>query len=399
MASVAKREWTYKGEPRQAFVVRYRDGTAHRSKQFDRKKDADEFRKRIEREQSDGVHVAQAETKTVSVVCDEFLRDCEDKLRDGRIGRGRYENLKSAVKLYIKPAIGAVRFADLKWGDADKLRSHIRSRGVAPFTLRRHMIIAVMVEQFAARRGYCKRSVISDFRKDLGSVPRSRIQTFSAEEVAQLVRDVETERKHAKRRPAALLRCFVHLGTFCTLRWGEIAGLTLDCVDLDRRFLRIRHSLTPFDEHKTPKTAAGNRDVPLPRHVVPILRAWIDKYYVKNERRLLFRLDDGSQLKPDNFRNAYWYPLLYRNGLSKPTEKKKRHFHALRHFAASQMVANHLPLPEIASVMGHATFDITLQTYVHSIAGGQRRSAAFDGAAEETLSLVYARSAENALSN
>ena len=38
------------------------------------------------------------------------------------------------------------------------------------------------------------------------------------------------------------------------------------------------------------------------------------------------------------------------------------HFHALRHFAASWMIENGLPLPEVASLLGHSKFDTTLQT-------------------------------------
>ena len=52
------------------------------------------------------------------------------------------------------------------------------------------------------------------------------------------------------------------------------------------------------------------------------------------------------------------------------------HFHALRHFAASMMVDHGLPLTEVALLLGHSTFDMTLQVYAHPIAGGNRRSEA-----------------------
>lgn len=49
------------------------------------------------------------------------------------------------------------------------------------------------------------------------------------------------------------------------------------------------------------------------------------------------------------------------------------HFHTLRHFAASLMIEPGLPLTEVASLMGHSKFDMTLQVYAHPIVGGQRR--------------------------
>jgi integrase len=391
MASVAKREWTNpKGEKKFGFEVRYKEGGKHRSRTFKLFKQADAYRKKVERELVDGNHVADADTVTVAKACDQFLDHCEERMREGQIGRGRFESIRSAIKVYVRPSLGHIKLKELAFNDLEKLRQLAKSRGVSPFSMRRYVVVAVMVEDFAIRRGYASKPVIATYRKDLGSVSVKPIPTFTTEEVVRLIQYVDTDRKHSKRRSAALLRCFVHLGAFCTLRWGEIAGLTLDCLDLETRHLKIRHSITPFDEHKGPKTPAGNRDVPLPQHVVPILQAWIREYYVENPRRLLFRKSDGEQLTPCNFRNAHWYPALYRTGLSDPGQREKRHFHALRHFAASLMANSYLPLMEVATLMGHARFDTTLQTYVHSIVGGQRKNDAFDLVASQTLALAYA---------
>ena len=190
----------------------------------------------------------------------------------------------------------------------------------------------------------------------------------------ELLSALEIRRPKHSRRPHMLMRCLVHLGAFCGLRYGEIMGLTRASVDLDGRVLHIRHSLTRWDQLKGPKTASGIRDVPLPRHVAEVLREWLSTYYVENERQLIFRHPNGEMIEHSAV-HFLWKSLLRHAVLGDDFDRD--HFHALRHFAASIMV-DHLPLTDVASLLGHSKFDTTLQVYAHPIAGGHRRHAAFE---------------------
>ncbi len=77
-----------------------------------------------------------------------------------------------------------------------------------------------------------------------------------------------------------------------------------------------------------------------------------------------------------SFHHAHWDKLLARAGLLDDGERF--HFHALRHFAASWMIENGLSVMDVAALLGHAKFDMTLQTYAQSIIGGNHRHDAFD---------------------
>jgi integrase len=180
-----------------------------------------------------------------------------------------------------------------------------------------------------------------------------------------------------------LLRCTVHLAAFCGLRWGEIMGLTVSALDLDGRAVHVWHSLTEWDELKGPKTRAGIRDVPVPQHLTVMLSDWLDRHYIDNDRGLVFRTPSGKRISAANFHAEYWQPLLARAGLLRDTDNL--HFHALRHFAASWMIQNALSLPEVASLLGHKKFDLTLQVYAHPISGGRQRSEAMDRMAASLL--------------
>ena len=183
------------------------------------------------------------------------------------------------------------------------------------------------------------------------------------------------ERIHTA-RGHLFIKTFVNVAAFCGLRWGEIAGLTVPCIDLDRRVLRVRHSITRWDELKEPKTRAGIRDVPMPPHIVGLLREWLELFYEENPRQMLFLgTKFGRCYKAANFHTQEWYPALKLAGLA---EGDTFHFHALRHFAASWWIDNGMSLPDVAKLLGHAKVNITLQVYAHSLASASAHSDMMD---------------------
>ena len=146
--------------------------------------------------------------------------------------------------------------------------------------------------------------------------------------------------------------------------------------NLEARIVRLRHSLTAWDELKGPKTQAGIRDVPLPLHVVALFREWLATFYRENERGLLFTGRHSSRgASSSNFHEKQWHPLLKRAGLH---DADPFHFHALRHFAASWWIGNGMPLTDVAKLMGHSKVDMTMQVYAHSLSNNSIRSDMVD---------------------
>src|SRR3712207_3216642 len=115
---------------------------------------------------------------------------------------------------------------------------------------------------------------------------------------------------------------------------GSRAGLVAQAGrPLPGQIIHVRHSLTAWDELKGPKTKHGIRDVVMPRYVAELLREWISKFYLPNERQLIFRLAKGGPVGSSTFHMSLWKPLLRRAGLF-AGDGNEYHFHALRHFNA-----------------------------------------------------------------
>lgn len=390
MASVHKRTWTDKdGKAHVTYFVRWKesDGKQPSKGGFELKKDADAFRRKVEREVEAGVHVASSKKRTVREVCAEFNEHNEDRKNDGRIGKSRHNILAITVKMSINPHLGKKDFASLTVQDIEAFyRWMVRERDLSPQTARERVYILKQIEDFARKRGYVKAPVVADALRELRGVVKKPIRTFTAQEVLHLLETAKKRKHRGQDRSHALFNCYVNIAAFCGLRHGEIAALTLGNVDLGARLLKVRHNLTAWDELKGPKTRAGIRDVPLPAHVAELLREWINQWYRPDPRDLLFRTKNGTAISRAQFHNNFWRRLLADAGLHGGDDTF--HFHALRHFASSWMIQVGMSPPEVAHILGHSHFDTTLQIYAHPVLGGDRRHEMADRMAESLLAIA-----------
>ena len=347
------------------------------------KKDADALRRKIEGEIDGGTHVAPSTSPTIADLGDTFMAQTEARLSDGRIGRSRHKIIRYTVETCLKPFLGSIKLCDLKRTDVENWYNWLRSeKKLAPQTAKVRVVILQTIEDFAIRRQWTKVHPVRDYMRDLNGIRQPRVRTFSAEQAGALLRTASVRAPLMKVRAHAYTECMVNLAACCGFRYGEIMGLTLDDVQFDARRLAVRHNLTSWDELKGPKTASGVRNVPLPQHVAVMLGAWITQHYVANERRLLFRTCSGKQIMAPSFHKNAWIPLLARAGLG---DGRRFHFHALRHFASSWMIANGLPVTDVARLMGHSHFDTTLQIYAHPVIAEHKHHEAFDRMASGLL--------------
>lgn len=384
MASVSKRTWIHKGTAREAWVVRYKDeGGTHRSRQFERKKDADAYRRTVETEIDAGVHTARGASKTLGATMDEFLADIERRVREGQVGQGYLEQSRMMLA-YPRETLGNVLLTELKWQQVEKFGRDLRQRRtrqtdriLSNSTIRTALNALRMAVSFGVRRGYASRNVVSDALKELGSLPVPKIETFKLDEMRRLLAAAEDRPKKTTFRMQAFQRLLVLLGGTCGLRRGEMFGLRWQDIDFDARMIHVRKSLTKRDELKGPKTTAGVRDVPAPSMLIAALEAW-RPYSTPNERDLVFRAKHGGAYRDSDFYRIYWHPLLIRAGLGRVGNGSWRHFHALRHFAGSAWLDAGVPLPEVSRLMGHANMAVTARIYSHAILDVAHRAPAIE---------------------
>lgn len=386
MASVQKRKWKGpNGEEKEAWSVRYFDILGkHRSKTFTRKKEAEAYARKVQVELDQKIHIAAGETVTVGELLDRYESWCDQRHAEGRrMSDSHRHTIAMMFRVHVRPYLAHHRLTDLTFNHIDAWAIELSHKpSLSPGTVKRILHLFKKAVDFGVRRNWVARNLVSEVMKDYRGGKREPIRTFTKDEVRAILADVKARRRNFTERATALIRCYVYLATFCGLRIGEIQGLTVEHIGFANQMIEVRHSLTDRDKLKEPKTKAGIRDVPMPALVASALHEWLTLYYVPNKRGLVFRMVDGGFISTQNFHRNYWQSLLERNGLGPDREGRRFHFHALRHFCASMMIEQGLPLTDIAELLGHSSFDMTLQVYAHSIMASQKRVEVLQGLAD-----------------
>jgi integrase len=167
------------------------------------------------------------------------------------------------------------------------------------------------------------------------------------------------------------LRASVLLAAWCGLRWGETSELRRGDVNRDCSVLRVRRAVT-YRAGKfhtgAPKTAAGVRDVAIPPHIRPTLKAHLRNHVQRGADALLFADTDGTHLRPDRYR-PHWDKA--RTAIGKP----RMRVHDLRHVGAVLAAQSGATTAELMHRLGHATPQMSLQ-YQHVAEGRDAEIAA-----------------------
>jgi integrase len=168
------------------------------------------------------------------------------------------------------------------------------------------------------------------------------------------------------------------LGLYAGLRLGEALALR-DCyVDLDAGVIKVAEALDHKNEPKSPKTAAGVREVTMPSALVAIMRAHRLELMQYRLRAGAGRLEPEHLLFPD--RNGQ--PLCTRTvscdfgRLMTKIGRPEITFHGLRHSHASQLIAGGVAITTISKRLGHANSAITLSIYAHMFDSDDSAAAA-----------------------
>ncbi|MBO0822246.1 MAG: site-specific integrase [Actinobacteria bacterium] len=147
-------------------------------------------------------------------------------------------------------------------------------------------------------------------------------------------------------------RALVLLGTFGSLRWGELVGLRRENIDLDACVVRVRETTAELDSGglvpDTPKSRAGRRTVSFPPELVPELGCHLDRFAGPGERSLVFTGTKGAPLRRSNFRPIW-------NAATEDAGVPGLHFHDLRHVGGTLAAATGASHKELMARLGHSS--------------------------------------------
>ena len=162
------------------------------------------------------------------------------------------------------------------------------------------------------------------------------------------------------------------------LRRSEVVGLCWDAVDLIGGTLSVKRTLISVDDkatESTPKTKSSRRTIPSTRcssscftSAVPRRKpiaaeageAWVGSGYIFTDAL-----------------GRCWHLDYYGDRFDKLAAEARLpliRLHDTRHTAATLMLADGVPVPVVAEILGHESPSITLQLYSHAIPGMGRKA-------------------------
>jgi integrase len=168
----------------------------------------------------------------------------------------------------------------------------------------------------------------------------------------------------------------VALGT--GLRKGELLALRWCDVELERATLHVRRTITETEDgvdYGEPKTKAGRRTLKLsPDGVEALLAHRVARPLAIDAEALVFQSAAGTPIFQRNLSRRF-YALTARAGLGHIP------FHGLRHTHATLLLAEGVNVKAVSARLGHASIQITLDTYAHWLPQMDDQAAAAIGRA------------------
>jgi integrase len=318
-----------------------------RFKQFEKKKDAEAYRIKVEGEVKTGIHVPDSESVTVAEAAKLWVEHVRNEGREA----GTLKQYAEHVRLHIVPLLGTIKLSKLTAPMVEAFRDELlrtRSRQMS----RKIIVSLKSILKEAKRRGLVGHNAASETKVATQSRQKTKVKIPSKQELgsflsksAELWGQTRIEVWHP----------FVITAIFTGFRLSELRGLTWCAVDLDNARISVKQRADYRGVLGVPKSETGEREIPL----APMaLKRW-KLACPQTSQNLVFPYK-GEIASSSVIHKQCWSPLLRALGL-----KERYTFHSLRHVAASLLIERGWTAKRVQQFMGHASIQITFDTYGH----------------------------------
>ncbi len=298
---------------------------------------------------------AEARTTTLAAFVERWQASSHD------ITPWTMQHYSATLRKHVLPRLGQHVLVDIRPDVLARLYAELRAGGVSVAMVRYTHATLRRVFGTVVQWGLLPVNPCSRVKPPASQ--REEVEAFSPAETRQILEAAKEER----------LGALWTLAITSGMRMGELLGLRWPSVDLDRAQItisvqRVRDPIGPAYERQ-PKTAQSRRTIPLTSLAVDALRAWHrlqrleglakDDHVFTNERLGLPYAGLTMTLY------GHYRRLLARAGV--PYRKP----HAMRHTAATLLLAEGVPIITVSRMLGHASPTITLNTYGHLVPQAQ----------------------------
>jgi len=270
---------------------------------------------------------------------------------------------KWAITHYVKPYIGERKLCELEALDIDALLNTLRKAERSTRTIKAVFVTLRAAFNFAVHRRMISISPMHGIKS-----PKHRTK-----KITPLTR--EQARRFLKAAKGDRLYALYVLALACGLRQGELFGLKWCDVDFRSGTLKVRRQAV--EQGGGPATlvehtkSGRDRSIKLPAHVLTILQEHHKRRLATGDiaNELIFTALHGGVLIKSNFLRKSFQPLLEK------ARCPRVRFHDLRHTAATLAFEEGQHPKQVQEMLGHASVNLTLDTYSASVPAMQDKLA------------------------
>lgn len=171
------------------------------------------------------------------------------------------------------------------------------------------------------------------------------VSYYTNNEISQVLNSISIKSKNGK-RDLAIFSLFAYLG----IRRDDVRTLKFENIDWNNNLIKFHQNKTNFLSI-----------LPMPKIVKLALIDYIKNARTKAQTEFIFLKDDGNVYSTEYFSRIV-NKIFLKSGID--IKDRKYGCHVLRHSLATNMLKEHISMPVISKVLGHAKTDTTIDTYI-----------------------------------
>jgi integrase len=341
---------------RRTYSIMYRDpeGRLRWQGKFTTKRNAQRRLNEVLGEIDKGIY-----NRPLSITFEQFSLDWMEGRR--QIRGSTESGYGSIINKQLVPRLGQIAVSMLKFENIDAAISGMIEDELSPKTI--HNAVTLLRTMLAGRKGPSALRRGLTFQDptrglELPALDSRRAKPPDPEETWRLI--------NAAKDIGGVGYPLTYLAAFCGVRRNEGLGLRFENIRWFDGEIRVQHAISKRrgsdGAHKwewclgPPKSRKSVRGISATESVMKMLA---DLKGGKPDSAFLFEGDCNGFIDPDKFSAEIWLPIARRAGMEGTP------YHDLRHFFASQLIANGETAAYVRDQMGHSSIKVTFDTYGH----------------------------------
>lgn len=340
------------------------DAGKRRFKYFSGKTETEVKRKIREYNQSG----TKIEAKKISL--QEYLDNWLKTYKRGTIKSSSYDAIETTAKKQIIPNIGMIQLQEVTGTDIQNLLVNLKDSGYSYSTVKKtHDCLNAMFNHATIADDVKKNPMLLVRMLAKSEFEKKDIRYFSQEECALIIE--ECSRQYKTGAPVYQYADVYVLMLNTGIRLGEAIGLRKADWNKRENTLHIQRNIQSVAKRdsggnriqgkqlvtNTTKTYSGDRIIPLNKSATEALERLCAQH---PNAEYIACSSKGTVIPPERLERTF-YRILKNVGISQAG------LHSLRHTFASMLFKEDVDIKTISELLGHASIQITLNTYVHLI--------------------------------